>query len=93
MPLQAGDQRLALGFNGQRRGTLSDSAFYLSRLRCKNQEKLRNLLPDVGGITGQHQVGLCGQFGPPISMARLEPCRPTVVHILRKLKHVDSPFS
>src|SRR5271166_5246152 len=74
---------------------LPNSVFCLSRLLGKNLQKLGNLLPDVGGIASQHQVGLCGQFVPQISTARFEPCRPTVVRqgVPRKLIHVDSPFS
>ena len=67
---------LAVAFNLQTsatvaNGELSNSVFCLSRLRCKNPQKLGNLLPDVGGVAGQH-LGLCDQFGPLISIVKGE---------------------
>lgn len=75
-------------------GPLSNSAFCLSRLLRKNTQKIGNLLPDVGRILGQHQVGLCGQFRPAISIANGETCGPTIVRrrIVTKRGHVDSRF-
>jgi len=76
-------------------GALPNSAFCLSRLRGKNPQKVGNLLPDIGGVVSQHPVGLRGQFRPPISIAKGERRRPTIlgIGVITKPRHVNSPFS
>lgn len=63
----------------KRAANLPNSVFCLSRLLGKNPQKFGNLLPDNAGIAGQHQVGLCGQFGPPIPIAKDEIRRTKIV--------------